>query len=178
MRIKAKLTLCFLFIAVFSVILIIIPITVSQSRSVNRSITKTATLQIDNVYKEVENFLQKPFDIIDSVDNFISTEKDETKETIEDFFIKAKTEDPMYSMLYFMNEIPIPEGGTVYADNHWMPPEGWNQFTRSWFTVCMDNEGYNITEPYIDDNTGDLVVTIAKDITKTKYSKALSLLMS
>lgn len=52
--------------------------------------------------------------------------------------IKVKTDDPMYSILYYINEIPMPEGGTIYADNHWTPPEGWDQYTRSWFTVCTD----------------------------------------
>lgn len=162
MKIKRKLTLCFSILAVLCVLLVAIPVTLFQIRTTNKNVSNTANLQVDNVYKDIEFFLQKPFDMVETVENYLINEEGDSKAHIEDFFIKTKTDDPMYTMLYFINNIPMPEGGTIYADNHWLPPEGWDQYTRSWFTVCTDNTDLHITEPYIDNNTGDLVITIAK----------------
>lgn len=165
MKIKAKLTIGFVSIALFSVAIVILPITLFETKSITKSVTTTANLQIDNVYKEIEIFLQKPYDMIETIENYLRQGDETSKPAIEEFFIKVKTDDPMYSMLYYINEVPMTqEGGTIYADNHWTPPEGWDQYTRSWFTVCMDNTNYNITEPYIDANTGDLVITIARSL--------------
>ncbi len=162
MKIKSKLTICFSVLAVFCVLLVTIPVTMFQLKSTNKNVVNAANLQVDNVYKDIEFFLQKPFDMLETIENYLINEEGDSKEHIEDFFIKTKTDDPMYTMLYFINNIPMPQGGTIYADNHWLPPEGWDQYTRSWFTVCTDNAERHITEPYIDNNTGDLVITVAK----------------
>lgn len=176
MKIKRKLTLCFSILAVLCVLLVAIPVTLFQIKTTNNNVSNTANLQVDNVYKDIEFFLQKPFDMIETIENYLINEEGDSKAHIEDFFIKTKTDDPMYTMLYFINNIPMPEGGTIYADNHWLPPEGWDQYTRSWFTVCTDNADLHITEPYIDNNTGDLVITVAKGMfVKNEFKGVIAL---
>ena len=55
------------------------------------------------------------------------------------------------------------EDGTFLNGSGWVPPEDFDGRTRPWYLSAKDlNGGIYFTAPYVDANTGDLIVTVAK----------------
>jgi methyl-accepting chemotaxis protein len=75
----------------------------------------------------------------------------------------ADSEEGVYS-LYYGNMISLYAPGGFYISNdHWIPDPGWDHVQRPWFTDGVQNAGKTvITEPYVDADTGRLMVTIVR----------------
>jgi methyl-accepting chemotaxis protein len=75
----------------------------------------------------------------------------------------ADSETDVYS-LYYGNMISLYAPGSFYISNdHWIPDPGWDHMQRPWFTDGVKNAGKTvITEPYVDADTGRLMVTIVR----------------
>lgn len=73
-------------------------------------------------------------------------------------------DNPSLSSVYFAENKPVPEGGLFVESSGWIPPATWNQFTRDWFTNALKISTPSLTLPYIDAQTGKLVVTVAHRI--------------
>lgn len=63
--------------------------------------------------------------------------------------------------------ICVPEEGTVYKDGimtymsgGWVPPEDFVVSERGWYTGAMENTVF-VTNPYVDEQSGDICVTVA-----------------
>jgi len=66
--------------------------------------------------------------------------------------------------MYFADAKSISDGGFLYSDCHWIPPAGWDFTTRGWYISAKDSKSYVVSQPYIDDNTGDLITGISKAV--------------
>jgi len=62
----------------------------------------------------------------------------------------------------------------VYMDGSgWIPPEGYDPISRDWYTAAIKADGdIAIVPPYLDADTGDIVITFAKLIKGDETQKA------
>ena len=55
------------------------------------------------------------------------------------------------------------DDGLLYNGSGWVPPEGWDCRTRGWYTEAVEKKGDMVFgDPYVDDSTGDVMITISK----------------
>ena len=53
--------------------------------------------------------------------------------------------------------------GVMLNGNGWIPPEGYVAETRPWYTDAINKKGeLAVTDPYVDANTGSVIVTLSK----------------
>ena len=52
----------------------------------------------------------------------------------------------------------------VIMNNGWLPPEGFDITERDWYKMAIDNDDIAITEPYLDQQTGQYCVTFSKRV--------------
>ncbi len=58
-------------------------------------------------------------------------------------------------------------GGDIFIDNAgWLPPVGYKVSERSWYKAAKGTSTYTTTASYVDEETGDLVVTIVVPYTR------------
>ncbi len=62
--------------------------------------------------------------------------------------------------------IGLEADGTMIDGSGWIPEAGWDPRTRPWYKEAQDAQEVVITDPYVDANTGDSVITIADRIMK------------
>ena len=66
--------------------------------------------------------------------------------------------------VYWVSEKAYKDGGFFIDATAWSPPATYDQYTREWFTDAKKTRETYLTEPYLDMNSGKLVVTIAKSV--------------
>ena len=69
---------------------------------------------------------------------------------------------PEISVTYMTNPEREP---SVYMNNGWLPPEGWHVEERQWYIDTLASaEGWTISAPYLDEQTGLYCVTFAERV--------------
>ena len=100
--------------------------------------------------------------ILDMFVSVISTNPemlDDYKGTVE-YLRKVTEQYPEISVTYMTNP-DLPH--TVYMSNGWEPDEGWHVEERQWYIDTSASEnGWNISAPYYDEQTGGYCLTISK----------------
>ena len=159
-KIRAKLLLTYTFVVVFSVLLVAIPVLITQIRGIEENITKLANSQLKQAEISIDSFLKKPSVIVkDTAGLFLRTEKSlefqqkELNELIKD--------DPSFYCLYFADNIPMNRGGSFISSDEWVPDADYDKDSRDWYSAAVKSNNVVITEPYVDETTGSLVTTIA-----------------
>ena len=97
----------------------------------------------------------------DSVDYMVSNGV--AGETIQDFLVvetqRHKSQfDENYTGLYGYI------GNTYYDGLEWVPPEGYDPTQRDWYRLATEQNGLVIVPPYIDAQTGSMVLTVGKHL--------------
>ena len=61
----------------------------------------------------------------------------------------------------------------------WVPPEGYNPVQRAWYTAAVEGAGeIVIVPPYLDAQTGDIVISICRQLSDKKNVLALDMTMN
>ncbi|MCL2609611.1 MAG: cache domain-containing protein, partial [Treponema sp.] len=68
--------------------------------------------------------------------------------------------------IYASSNVPwFAESGFVVVNGGWNPPSDWNNTDRDWFLAAKANpDGFGYTEPYVDANSGNVVITISSNV--------------
>ena len=102
--------------------------------------------------------------ILDMFASIISTHPemiDDYEGTI-DYLDRITKQYPEISVTYMSGPQLDPQ---VYMNNGWKPEPGWNVTERPWYIATMrDMEGWSISSPYYDDQTGAYCVTISEKV--------------
>ena len=159
-KIRAKLLLSYAFVVIFSVLLISIPVLVSQIKGIQEDITKLADTQLQQASVSIDSFLQKPGVIVrDTAGLFLRTtssiehQQQELNELIKD--------DPSIYCLYFADNLPMSQGGSFISSDGWVPDDDYDKTSRDWYAAALRANGLILTDPYVDETTGSLVTTVA-----------------
>ena len=159
-KIRAKLLLSYAFVVIFSVLLISIPVLVTQIKGIQEDITKLANTQLQQASVSIDSFLQKPGVIVrDTAGLFLRTtssvehQQQELNELIKD--------DPSIYCLYFADTVPMDQGGSFISSDGWIPDNDYDKSTRDWYAAAVKASALILTDPYVDETTGSLVTTVA-----------------
>ena len=68
--------------------------------------------------------------------------------------------------------------GVMLDGDGWIPPEGYVAESRPWYTAAADKKGgLAVTDPYVDANTGSVIVTLGKLLSDGKSVVAVDIYM-
>ena len=163
MKIKSKLIISYIAIVLFSIILVSFPIFTNQMQQIQKYLEKNSEAQLNIAKDSIDLFFGEPSDVVNSVEPYINSEGFNLADAEQDFQSIINNNNTL-ACLYYIDEIPIPEGGHAYSSDGWQPELTYNQYNQEWFIKAKDSRSVIITPPYVDEDTKDLVCTVAKRI--------------
>jgi len=60
--------------------------------------------------------------------------------------------------------VVYPDGIMTYMSGGWLPGDDFVVSERAWYAGAVDTQGVYVTEPYIDEQTGNICITVSKAI--------------
>ena len=174
MKIKSKLTVTHILIAVFCSILIAIPTVTKETKVLEKDINEKIDLQLESIYSQVSDFVNGTQNLIKSCSDHFASYTEYDIDEAEDFLIRAVNKDPLYQMVYFTSALSIPKGGFLYDNLHWRAPDSFDQTTREWFQATKGTRDSFFAVPYVDEVSGSIVVTTSRGVfNKNGYAGAI-----
>ncbi len=134
----------------------------SQSKILSEKNEQIAVLNINSVYNNVNDYLRSPCTCLDDLIAYLDTAENQDRKSVEFFMGEQIAGQTSFSMIYYAGTTPYCDGGFIYSDNHWDPSPDWNQTTRNWYKASLLTREATFSDPYIDDMSGDVIVTISK----------------
>lgn len=162
MKLRPKLLLSIAIIVVVCAMLVALPISLLQRRTITQNVYDKANLQLENVYSNIERFLSTPVTDINAANVYLELEGTDDQAKIEKYFKTLTKGKSDYSMLYYASRLPVKDGGYIYNDQDWTPPADFDQTSRAWYKAAMISSGTAFSVPYVDAKTGDVVITMSK----------------
>ena len=163
-------------------VLILIVMCFIMVLSLYTNITSTYRWRSSGMQKEADEYefqLSKWINTQKSIlDMFVSTistnaEMLEDYEGTVDYLNEITVQYPEISVTYMTN----PEfEHTVYMNNGWEPDEDWHVEERRWYIDTLSSEeGWSISAPYYDEQTGGYCVTMSEIVTDPKTGEFLGI---
>ena len=161
--IKTKLIVSSSLMILAAILIVAIPTLRNQYSVLNENITENASLQISAAADSIDAFFNTPKTIVKDVSYYVQRSDLDLETTEKDFENMIKGMPALYC-LYYADEKPMNAGGNFYSSDGWIPEDDYNKETRDWYAGPKKNNGVLITEPYVDEDTGYLVSTIATSV--------------
>ncbi|MEE3313557.1 MAG: methyl-accepting chemotaxis protein [Treponema sp.] len=163
MKIRRQLMFSQAALTLFAILVLIIPIFISQKASLKKQISTVSELEVENVNGQLANFLEKPQRTIDVVVSYMENLDEYNREPVEDFLIAQAAGIPEYSMIYVSSATPTCKGGFTYTNIHWIAPSDFDESSRSWYINAKNNMGTTVfSNPYVDEQSKGIVVTLSR----------------
>jgi methyl-accepting chemotaxis protein len=163
--IRLKLIIANVGVIVFSMLIIAAPdIKIQQARMLSETVEK-AENKITEASTSINLFLCKPVNIVNAVAKYFQTNPSDSKEKAESYLEKLLAGETILSQLYYGGTIPYKDRGFFYSNNHWVPPEGYDQTSRSWYKAGKSSSSICISDPYIDALTNEPVAAVSEGVT-------------
>ncbi len=173
MKIKNKLILSYAAMVFFSILLVALPIMSTQVSELKRQIEENSESKLTMAKDSINTFLDKPSALVKSVEPYINSEGFNMEDAMNDF--QALIDDnSSLSCLYFTDSVPTNEGGIFYSSDGWIPDESYDKDEQDWYTAAKKSSDVVITEPYVDEDTKDLVTTVCYGIHKDGVFQGVS----
>ena len=169
MKIRRQLMLSQTVLTLFAVLVLIIPIFLSQKNSLKKQITQVSELQVENVNDQIANFLENPQRTIDTVVAYMENLEEYNRATVEEFLVAQASGIAEYSMVYASSATPTCRGGFTFTNIHWIAPSDFDETSRGWFIDAKANQGQVVfSNPYVDEQSKGIVITLSKSFKNKK----------
>ncbi len=161
--IKTKLIVSSSLMIFAAILIVAIPTLRNQYSVLNQNITDNAALQISTAADSIDSFFNTPKTIVKDVSYYVQRSDLEMETAQKDFenIIKGV---PALFCLYYADEKPMTEGGIFYSSDGWIPDDDYDKDAHDWYVDTKKANKVIITEPYVDESTGQLVSTIATTV--------------
>ncbi len=162
---KYKLAVANVLIALFSVLMVSIPLLTLETKELKKNILDLTDSKITNAQSFVNLFLSKPCDIVTTANSYIAlSEGDIDKDFSENMFDTMIKGDENLYVLYYAQNLAYKDGGIFYSSDHWEPESDYDQTKSDWFSKALNSHEVVITDPYIDTQSNNAITTIAKGV--------------
>ena len=159
MKIRHKLIISYIAIVLFSIILVATPIFLNQIKQLKLDLQSNSKAQLQEAELSINAFFTPPSKIVRDVEPYINTEGFNEKDAIRDFQ-SLIDDNPALACLYYMDEVQVWDGGIVYSSDEWVPDDDYDKYERDWYIAARDTDKVVITDPYVDEDTKDLVSSV------------------
>ena len=160
MKIKSKLVFSYSAIALFTTILVSVPVLKTQSASMKKSMEENSKTILSSSRDSILSVLDKPATIIKSTVPYTKTPDYNMDQAIADFDSVIK-DNPTYLCLYWTDPVPMNKGGKFYSSDEWVPDDDYDKPSRDWYAAAANSNDVAVCAPYTDMTTGQLVTSIS-----------------
>ena len=155
-------------ITLLLVLTMFIVITYTVYTTVNDSILQMEE-ELQEYDDKVENWVLEQKNILEMFDGVVA----ENPELLNDYAETVKFLDnlTMYYPEIFAAYIANPDfahGYPMVASGGWIPEEDYVVAERPWYTGALTSREFHISQPYIDERTGEYIITFSKVIESDK----------
>jgi len=105
-----------------------------------------------------------------SQQNFIEQWMHERQRMLETTALHLNSDQPLAALKqlsegggFIAAYLAYPDGLSVFSDG-WEPPSDYDPRTRDWYREAVSADGLIVTPPYLDADSGDLVITLAQPL--------------
>ncbi|WP_432664355.1 methyl-accepting chemotaxis protein [Wukongibacter baidiensis] len=170
MRLKTKIVLILLCSTILSILSVSAIGFVNVRKEISNSIDSEMAVTVDGIRDEFEQWLNAKAKIVDTTRLLI--ENNVNKQDIRKQHLQGwKTDDSLFDIY-----IGYEESGKILDGNKWTPSPGFDARVRPWYKKAMSENGIIFTNPYIDDGTGEYVVSVATPIKNPSSSGKLGVI--
>ncbi|MCR5217391.1 methyl-accepting chemotaxis protein [Treponema sp.] len=159
MTIRKKLVLSNAAIVLFSVLVIVLPMVMSQIKLLDSNIHTLAKAEMTGASESVSAFLSRPEMIVKSVEPYIINSELSYTST-PSVLARLIKDEPSIFCMYFADTTPMWEGGKFYSSDEWVPDNSYDKNEKDWYTKALASYNCVLTPPYTDASTGKLVASI------------------
>ena len=156
-RVRARIS-----IAVISIIIVMAAFScVIVAMNYFRLTNEIVVERLSNCNLQLQSWLNEKTGVIDFMaDEIISAGYDRDRESCLRFLIDCTERDEQLYVSY----IGFADAVCIFSDG-WAPsPEEYDPLTRVWYKDAVNASGTVITDPYVDAQSGRLVITVAKKL--------------
>ncbi len=149
-------------------------------RTVFSSVQEIGDDKATAITADLENYLDTAKSVLwvaaDTVDHMVA--KGATDEEIIEYITRESTRteeqfDDSYTGLYGVIR------GNYVDGVGWVPPEDYDPTTRDWYLTTVGAKGeVVIVSPYVDAQTGNVIISVGKALTDTKNAMAMDLTLN
>ncbi len=156
MKLKGKIVLISVLICLISILSVAIINYVVSTKRLETEINTSAQLETANMAKDANTW--------------IALQKDSLEEVLQGLLYNDNY-DYDYVHHYFVGKNEINPGNEYYvafgdksliAGSGWIPDSSYDPTSRDWYIGAKETDGSYITEPYLDADLGNMVITISK----------------
>ena len=163
MKIKHKLMLSYVSIVIFSILVVSIPLFSIQIKELESQLQKNSEAQLSIARLSIDSFFDVPSRIVKDTEPFVN-KGNLVLETTQKELQRMIDGNSALACLYYADNKNIWDGGTFYSSDEWIPDNSYDKLTRDWFVAAQKTSGVAITDPYVDEDTHDLVNTVCSAI--------------
>jgi methyl-accepting chemotaxis protein len=160
MSIKLKLALMMLGLMALVIVAMAAVVYGAFSRQLDAQLESETRARVDGVAARIDSWYAVNAQVVRTIKNEIAGYWPEPRRALPSFAAGVE-DDPAILSIYFGTATPLAQGGQFVEASGWVPPAGWDHAGRGWFIDAMRAAGPVLTLPYIDANTGELIVTVA-----------------
>ncbi len=165
MKIKRKLIISYAAIVFFSILLVALPMMSTQVTELKKQIAANSEDKLTMAKDSINSFLDKPSAIVKEVEPYINAEGFNMYDAMRDFQ-SLIDDNPALACLYFTDPVPMKNGGIFYSSDGWIPENDYDKDSRDWYAAAKMSSDVIITEPYVDEDTKELVTSVCYGIHK------------
>lgn len=126
--------------------------------------SKDNCVETANLYSvEVEKAMTEKIAFIEAIAAGVNS-KTLTSEEYYTYVDEMVSKYPDVSAVYVCvpeSSSTYPDGIMTYMSGGWIPPAGFTVSERAWYKGAVQNNGLYISEPYVDEQSGDICITLS-----------------
>lgn len=137
------------------------------TKNIEENVSSLVSTSIDKIETDIELVLSNDKKMLFVAESYINENYNEND--IYSFLkILHGESDNAFSIYYVEDDFNVPGRNGFFCDStDWMPDPDWIPKDRDWFVRAVQNpESISFTEPYIDEMTKTICITISKAITE------------
>ena len=158
--IKYKLIILISLMILAAISIVTFPILNTQTNEIKSNVANNAALQITSAVNSINDFFDEPKRLVKDLAFYVTRSKLELEQAQKDFENLIKDNSSILC-LYYTDPVPTSKGGMFYSSDYWIPDNDYDKDSRDWYAAAKNSEKPIITEPYIDETTGELVTSVA-----------------
>ncbi len=159
-KIQHKLVLSFSFIALLSIALIAIPTLLSEVSELKKNVSQIAKGHLSEAVISINKFIDVPARIAQDV-GIYARRSEVSMETRQNDLLSLIKDNPAYYCVYYTGSVPVKDGGYFISSDGWIPESDYDQTKKEWYFNAISSYKANISDPYVDEDTGKLVTTVS-----------------
>lgn len=156
MKLKSKIILSSVIICIISIVSIAIINYLVSIKKLELEVNTRAQLETTNIAKDANTWMALQKDSLDEVLQGLLYYDNYEYDFVHKYFVEKNKINPGNE--YY---VAFPDKSLI-AGSGWIPDSSYDPTTRDWYIGAKSTNGFYISEPYLDADLGNMVITISK----------------